>query len=462
MSVKRLVLLHLTLVLLLTGCNLPAGNQNTADLNSPANSAPQPPQDTQNEDQPLLEAVPAPEMVAGQRIQPAQIVYLGAFRLPEASGVSDWDYSGHGLTYYPDGDPQGAGDGYSGSLFGIGHDHQLAVSEISIPAPVMTKDPAQMNQAETLQPFVQLSEGLIDLESYDLPRAGLSWLPGENGGSLNFCYADHLEDGHPTHGKAQITLSQPNQQGLWHLDSFSNFTTCDYIFEIPADWAETYAPGMQLATGRFREGVWGGQGPALYAYQPTPEGDTIQKVVQLLMYGIQEENSLVIDSDENTRMDTYQLADHWTGGAWLTAGEESAVIFLGTKAMGRSWYGFANGVEWDYACADNDPPDCPDVPEWPYDNRGYWAEGYQAQLIFYDTDQLGAVARGELKPYHPQPYATLDLTPYLLNPELDFGNYKRDLVGSMAFDAVNGRLYILERLADESKSVVHVFEVVSP
>ena len=135
------------------------------------------------------------------------------------------------------------------------------------------------------------------------------------------------------------------------------------------------------------------------------------------------------------------------------------MVFLGTKAMGRSWYGFANGVEWDYACNDTEPPSCPDVPEWPYDNRGYWAEGYQAQLIFYDTDQLGSVATGELESYHPQPYATLDLTSYLLDPELDYAEYKRDLIGSMAFDAVNGRLFILERLADEYKSVVHVFEV---
>jgi hypothetical protein len=400
-------------------------------------------------------------MVTGQRIQPEQIVYMGAFRLPEASGMSNWEYSGHGLTYYPDGDPQGVQDGFPGSLFGIGHDHQLAVSEISIPEPVVTKDPVQMNQAETLQLFAPLYEGLLDLETYDLPRSGLSWLLGENGGRLHYCYADHLEDGHPTHASAGINLSQPNPQGLWQMDGYSNFTTCDYIFQVPNGWAETYAPGMQLATGRFREGVWGGQGPALYVYRPEEQDGEISEIIPLLMYGIQEEGSLVIYSDENTRMDTYQLADHWTGAAWLTSAKGSAVVLLGTKATGRSWYGFANGVEWDYTCADHNPPDCPEVPAWPYDNRGYWAEGYQAQLIFYDTDQLGAVAVGELQAYHPQPYAVLDLNPYLINPELNFSEYKRDLVGAMAFDAGHERLFILERLADEYRSVVHVFEIVT-
>jgi len=40
----------------------------------------------------------------------------------------------------------------------------------------------------------------------------------------------------------------------------------------------------------------------------------------------------------------------------------SNLIFSGTKAMGHSWYGFANGVEWAYDCAEQIPPTCPEVP----------------------------------------------------------------------------------------------------
>ncbi|MBT3188122.1 MAG: hypothetical protein HN736_15225 [Anaerolineae bacterium] len=29
------------------------------------------------------------------------LTYLGAFRLPDASGGSNWEYSGHGLTHRP-------------------------------------------------------------------------------------------------------------------------------------------------------------------------------------------------------------------------------------------------------------------------------------------------------------------------------------------------------------------------
>jgi len=137
------------------------------------------------------------------------------------------------------------------------------------------------------------------------------------------------------------------------------------------------------------------------------------------------------------------------------------LIFAGTKALESSWYGFANGVTWDYDCAEQSPPSCPDVPEWPYDNRGYWAEDYQAQLIFFDTGELAAVAQGQIPPHEPQPFATLDLTPYLYAPALDPAEYKRDLVGAIAFDRTSGLLYVFERLADEYKSIVHVFQVLS-
>jgi len=53
----------------------------------------------------------------------------------------------------------------------------------------------------------------------------------------------------------------------------------------------------------------------------------------------------------------------------------------------------------------------------------------------------------------------MDLTEFFFDPELNFENYKRDLVGAMAFDRENGLIYLVERLADEAKSVIHVWRV---
>ena len=98
-------------------------------------------------------------------------------------------------------------------------------------------------------------------------------------------------------------------------------------------------------------------------------------------------------------------------------------------------------------------------PEFPYDNRGFWADEYLPAILFYDPAVLAKVAAGEWEPWQPQPYALVDLTEYWFDPVVRHELYKRDLVGAAAFDRANGLLYIVERLGDGSKSVIHVFGI---
>ncbi len=399
-------------------------------------------------------------------ISPNSFEYLGAFRLPDESGGSNWDYSGRGLTFYPDGDPSSPDDGHPGSLFGVGHDHMQYVSEISIPAPVISKNSEDLNTALTLQPFADITGGMFG--ETELPRLGLQYLPPQGqqtSGKLHFVHGQHFQGFEPSHGWSELTLGDPQPAGPWLFGDYTNYATSDYVFEVPVEWATRIPGGHRLVTGRFREGVWGGRGPTLFAYSPWQEGNLppagakIQSIVPLLLYGIQQPGETDIVSDENMQMIGYLEPDHWWGGAWLTAGDRSAVIFVGTKALGKAWYGFSNGLVWEYDCADVNPPTCPDVPEWPYDNRGYWAEGYQAQIIFFNPADLIAVANGEMESWEPQPYASLNLNETFLNPSINLVEYKYDLAGAVAYDRENGLLYIIERLGDEYKSVVHVWRI---
>ena len=77
---------------------------------------------------------------SAQLIQPRDLVYRGAFRLPDGPEEIGWAYSGAAMTCYPAGDPDGPADGYPGSIFGTGHDWNQYVSEISIPVPVISPD----------------------------------------------------------------------------------------------------------------------------------------------------------------------------------------------------------------------------------------------------------------------------------------------------------------------------------
>ncbi|MCP3912435.1 MAG: hypothetical protein GY713_15940, partial [Actinomycetia bacterium] len=57
-------------------------------------------------------------------LHPSELIYLGAFKLPQVSTPEPavWDWGGQAMTFYPAGDPGGSDDGYSGSLFATGLD----------------------------------------------------------------------------------------------------------------------------------------------------------------------------------------------------------------------------------------------------------------------------------------------------------------------------------------------------
>jgi|GEM_PF-1737755 len=406
------------------------------------------------------------DILAIQRIQPNDLVYQGAFRLPQNTSLSSWDYSGYAMTYYPSGDLMGANDGYPGSLFAIGHDHQQMVSEISIPIPVIStvKNLESLNRANTLQDFQDITNGLFG--ELEIPRAGLAYLPAQGSqtsAKLHFAWGQHFQGGDATHGWSELNLSNPQPQGAWIFGNYANYVSNDYLFQVPSSWSDRYAPGMSLASGRYRDGDWSGHGPALFIYQPwqtdnaPPSGSIISNITPLLLYGTQEPGMIEITNQEGQEMEGFSRADEWSGGAWLTAGDKAAVIFIGTKAIGESWYGYSSGVAYPIS---GDPNEViPSLPDWPHDDRGWWSADIRARILFYDTEDLAEVAAQRINTYEPQPYAYLDIDEYLYNPGFDYQRGKRYLLGATAFDRVNGLLYIMERLADEDRSLVHVWRL---
>lgn len=389
---------------------------------------------------------------------PEDLEYRGAFRLPQDG---DWTYGGTGLTYWPGGDAGGAADGYPGSLFGTGNDQRCDVSEVSIPAPVISpsRSAGDLPTAATIQPFADVKQGIFRGAEDGLPlRCDLAWLPAEAGqtsGKLHLTWGEHYQyEQAPSHAWSELTLRNPEVQGPWYLADVDNFASNDYLFTIPQAWADTNTPGLRLATGRFRDGSLGGSGPSLFAYGPWLDGNPpapnarLTHVTPLLRYGhgyIEEERTQV--------MQGYTSADEWSGGAWLTAGTGSAVVFAGTKGRGNFWYGFSNGLVWP-----DDPP-YPDFPPAPHDERGWWAESFEGVLYFYNPDDLARVAAGTMAPYEPQPSASMSLEPYLWK---DRTRWEKMRAGAIAFDEERGFLYIAEPFADGEQPIVHVFFVRAP
>lgn len=382
-------------------------------------------------------------------LQPDDLEYLGAFRLPADPEGMGWEWGGSAMTYYPGGDINGPDDNMPGSIFGTGHEWHQYISEISIPVPVISsnKNVEDLNTATTLQDFNDIRGDLFEI--MEMPRVGLEYLAAQGDQStdkLYFCWAPHLAEGEtdPSHGWSDIDISDPQMAGAWRIGTCTNYITSDYIFSIPQAWADVYSPGMYLATGRFRDGGQGSLGPSLIAFGPWNHGNppfdgTSLDALPLLLYDS-------VYQEDPAGMENYHHSDEWSGGAWLTAGEKAAVIFVGTKGLGECWYGCSDGTVWEPPY----PEDCPDH------DRGWWSTSFEGQIIFYSPADLAAVAQQEKNNWEPQPYATLNIDEYLYHVS---STRQKSHLGAASFDHERGLLYVFEVLADEDRPLIHVWVV---
>jgi hypothetical protein len=394
-----------------------------------------------------------PAKTSTDRIMPSDLTYAGAFRLPGGDDEDSWGWGGQAFTYRPDGDPTGPGDGHPGSLFGTGHAWHQRLSEITIPRPVVSeaKKADELPVAKTLQPLQNVYGDMYP--ELELPRVGLALLPAQKPqttGKLYFCRASHMGEGQriASHGWCELTLKDPKTAGGWCIAGADNYTTAHYLFPISDAWAKQHVNGFRLATGRFRDGGQGSQGPVIFALAPWQDGNPPKrgaelKAVKLLHY------SSVTDEEQHV-LKNYHHSDEWTAGAWLTARDKAAVVFVGTKGEGKCWYGFANGVVW----PEEGP--WPPIPDPPNDQRGWWSERFNAQMLFYDPADLADVAAGKKKPYEPQPYATMSIASFLFAKK---GPQQWYQTGGMCFDPARGWLYVAEYRGDGDKPLIHVWRV---
>ena len=436
-----------------------------------------------------LPIIVTPVSATGERLQPSDLTYLGAFRLPGGEEPPlTFAYGGNAMTFNPD----------NNTLFITGHDRMAygelpngdQVAEVSIPTPAIAANPADLPQAVFVQDFHDVLAGQFTLME-EIPKVGLQYLNHpDTGGLLHVAWGQQLQsDIIPTHGWFSADLENPNFQGSWLIGNQDLYSTNGYMFDIPSDWADRFANGRYLATGRMRDGGQGGKGPALFAYTPwgsggtAPPNGTHLNESTLLLY-----ESVYDNPNIENAMDNYQHADEWEGGAWMrTSSGKTAVLFAGTKSNGvKYWYGYAHPDGAEYACVDNHvtdfltcrmadgsscPPEdfagcCDEDAGTCITYRGWWSTHFDAEFIFYDPADLARVAAGEMESWEPQPYASMDIDEhlYLDPPEWDevnlgTGDQRRYRINASAYDRENGFLYVLEQSADGAKPVVHVWQV---
>jgi PKD repeat protein len=364
-------------------------------------------------------------------------------------GGSTWEFGGGALTHYPEGDPYGETDGYPGSLFGAGHDDDHMVSEVSIPAPAISaaKDLDELPVARILQPFSDVSDGLIELVpgANDHKLRGLTYLRPQVAQSTAKLHWSVSSDGSERGylGWSELDLTDLQAEGLWRMvpadtPELHQMGAGYYLFEIPQDWADRHLGGRYLASGGKAQGgaIDSGVGPSLFASAPWSSGDPPLSgsdiAATVLIHYPDDRHCWDSDSCDHPQ---YPACDEWSGGAWLAAGSKSAVLIVGSKGRGEAYPGEAG------------PQDCDE-------GQDCRCSSYQGQFLFYSPDELAAVAEGEKRPWDVLPYAKLNADQYLWP-----GCSHR--LGGAAFDRDRGIVYVLQRFADRwSQPLVHVFKVV--
>lgn len=385
-------------------------------------------------------------------LTPGNFVYLGGFRPEFGEGMdSRFGLGGWAIAFRPDGDPDGAVDGYPGSLFMVGHRHHELVAEISIPAPFVSleKNINDLPIAEILQPFADITVGLrsrmTDGSSEPFEIGGMHVAGNRLHWTLYKYYNVNRID-YLSHGLSSVNLSSRTMRGMWHLGPQNNsnpawhsYKHAGYIADIPTDIADRYLggrnlmSGLQISTGRQTSS----QGPALFAYrvdnEDLPSGSSLD-ATPLLWYPM------------NAPMEQHHPADSWQGAAWLRLGDKQAIIVVGRKGLGPLYYGMPR------------PGEC-------YDYKGYHASAYEAQMLFYSPEQILRGARRSV-PDTPTAYRWTAETPGGGLDRFMFQSCRKE-IGGIAFDRAHNLLYISEvnaGLSDanewEEIPVVHVLKLV--
>ncbi len=458
--------------LVLVGCTPsvnPNGNENANDnLNANENI-----NDNINDNVNDNSPAPAAGGIPAQRLQPDDLTYAGAFRLPD-----EFNWGARGIAFYPD------GDGGAGSLLVTGFellsdpDHpgescwdptwncHATFGEVSIPAPARSDDWAALPAAALLTPLTPFDGGLAATVHREyLFVDDIAYVPAQGTqssaklyGSINLWYAEGVagEDTFPTVWMAD--MNGVNARGMFHVGPqatpYHGRKTGAYLFTAPAWYADQYLGGRTLVTGRSRgtpaDGAepvtirGGSQGPTLFAFAPftedAPSGDL--DALPMLYYRVAFPGCAGpnVGEPENCDYPDFTMCDEWSGGAFLDNGARRAIVLLGYKGLGDN-------------CYDEPPVECHDPCS---DGHGYHCQPYERQVIFYDVHELGHTALGNQDPWVATPYATWRPEEFYLAGETCWN------AGGMACDPDTGRVFMVERGLGDGElnaAVVHVWTV---
>jgi hypothetical protein len=385
-----------------------------------------------------IEPLQPPAERSSRRLRFDDLVYQGAFRVPEASNGESFSYGGQTLAYNP----------VANTLF-VGSLHSK-VAEVSIPSPAKTARAEELPVASIVQPFRDPTDGrLRDIAEDGVILDGLLVHDGRLYGT-GLIYYDAANSQRLSHFGRSLDLARPDitrmhQVGETGMAGF----VAGYMATVPAEWRA--ALGGPAVTGQCCVSIIGRTsfGPGLFAWNPADLGRRDPVPATPLLYYPQQHATL----------GPWDGANDIFGGTTQVAGVAiidgtTTVLFAGRNGMGPFCYGEGTSD----ARKASEPG--PNGQKYCYDptstDKGQHAFPYRLQFWAYDVNDLAAVRAGDRKPWDVRPYA---VWPF----ELPAIGDPHPRLGAISYDSARRRLFLTQLFGDKDgyarRPILHVFIV---
>lgn len=370
--------------------------------------------------------MPAPSQAG--RIGQSDLVYVGAFRVPQGTqGSSTFDYGGTALAYNP----------ASNTLFVTGHAQQQMTAEISIPEPVNASSVASLNTAKVVQAFRDPLEG---------KRASVN--PGEpNGENIGgqlvhngklyvsaYSYYDGSGTQSTSHFVRPLNLATSGQvQGPFKLgpSSLRARWLAGYMAHIPSEWQAAFGGPALTGLGGVPIVSAASNGPTAAVFNPADVGGS-NAATLLLGYPLSNTLAHLYGSNESTTNPYWNRTSEVRGAVFPDG--TGSILFFGKHGTGPYCYG--TGAD----C--NDPTDS---------SKGEHGYPYKQYVWAYDANDLVAVKNGQRSADSVKPYAIWSLgTPF---------SGGTNLIGGAAWDPQTRRVFVSAMKQDGSYPVVLVYRI---
>lgn len=364
-----------------------------------------------------------------ERLEPGELVYQGAFAVPQWKPGVRWGYGLAGLGYDP----------ASGNLIGTSHGtpgrgvtgHLVAALEIPEARRTDPQTPPDLrlkllDRAKQVSPWRDVVAPLRPrLRELALDKwGGLVVLEGRIRWSWWAFYAVQPlgRIDHPTFGASSFDGQEV--RGLWKAGPYGEPVyhqkrTSRYLAVIPREWADQHVAGRRLAAGKGDGAGSAGvsHGPAIVALDHRlGASDTAELEAQSLVH-----------FGKDRAIEGWSACDKWTGLAWT----RRAVIVCGRRGTAAAdCYGSPG--ECGAGCGTS---------------KGNHCEPYWAELLFFDPQELARSAAGEITPEEVRPYARRQLS--------EFWPVCHRQTGGMAWDPAGGRLYLVQDNGEQP--LIHVW-----